>query len=120
MKTSNPCLKGLTVSALALICAVAAQSLAFTRSYNPPAVARAAVALAQYDDPYAEFRNARYSNAGLLNERDEIKIGAQLHREVTKKYPLTDVGLDRVDQRVFASGRSCLHHYRHAEAGQRQ
>src|SRR5262245_4768265 len=52
----------------------------------------------QYDDPYAEFRNASYSNAGLLNERDEIKLGAQLHREVTKKYNLTDVGLARVDR----------------------
>lgn len=52
----------------------------------------------QYDDPYAEFRNARYSNDGLLNERDEIKLGAQLHREVTKKFRLTDVGLARVDR----------------------
>ncbi len=52
----------------------------------------------QYDDPYSEFRNARYSNAGLLNERDEIKLGMQLHREVTKKYNLTDVGLTRVDR----------------------
>jgi hypothetical protein len=47
----------------------------------------------QYDDPYADFRNARYSNAGLLNEREEIKLGAQLHREVTKKYNLTNAGL---------------------------
>lgn len=54
--------------------------------------------LAQYDDPYSDFRNARYSNAGLLNERDEIKLGTQLHREVTKKYNLTDVGLTRVDR----------------------
>lgn len=52
----------------------------------------------QYDDPYADFRNARYSNFGLLNERDEIKLGAQLHREVTKKYNLTDIGLARVDR----------------------
>ena len=52
----------------------------------------------QYDDPYVEFRNARYSNAGLLNERDEIKLGMQLHREVTKKFNLTDVGLTRVDR----------------------
>jgi hypothetical protein len=48
----------------------------------------------QYDDPYSEFRNARYSNAGVLNERDEIKLGTQLHREVTKKYNLTDCGID--------------------------
>jgi predicted Zn-dependent protease len=52
----------------------------------------------QYDDPYVDFRNARYSNAGLLNERDEIKLGTQLHREVTKKYPLTDTGLARVER----------------------
>ena len=52
----------------------------------------------QYDDPYGEFRNARYSNAGLLNERDEIRLGTQLHRQVTKKYNLTDVGLARVDR----------------------
>ena len=52
----------------------------------------------QYDDPYADFRNARYSNAGLLNEREEIKLGTQLHREVTKKYPLTDTGLARIER----------------------
>ena len=52
----------------------------------------------QYDDPNADFRNARYSNAGLLNEREEIKLGVQLHREVTKKYNLTDTGLARVDR----------------------
>ena len=65
---------------------------------------------AQYDDPYAEFRNARYSNSGLLNERDEVKLGAQLHREVTKKFNLTDVGLARVER----LGQRC------ARAGQRQ
>ena len=52
----------------------------------------------QYDDPYSDFRNARYSNAGLLSEKDEIKLGAQLHREVTKKFNLTDTGLARVDR----------------------
>jgi predicted Zn-dependent protease len=64
----------------------------------------------QYDDPYSGFRNARYSNAGLLNERDEMKLGTQLHREVTKKFNLTDVGLARVDR----LGQRC------ARAGQRQ
>ena len=52
----------------------------------------------QYDDPYADFRNAKYSNAGLLNERDEVKLGTQLHREVTKKFNLTDAGIDRVER----------------------
>lgn len=53
---------------------------------------------AQFDDPYSDFRNARYSNSGLLSERDEIKLGMQLHREVTKKFSLTDIGLDRVER----------------------
>ncbi len=53
---------------------------------------------AQFDDPYSDFRNARYSNAGLLNERDEIKLGTQLHREVTKKFNLTNAGLDRTER----------------------
>ena len=58
------------------------------------------------DDPYAEFRSARYSNAGLLNERDEIRLGTELHREATKRFRLTDVGFARVDrlgQRVAAA-----------------
>jgi predicted Zn-dependent protease len=52
----------------------------------------------QFDDPYAEFRNARYSNAGLLNERDEIRLGQQLNREATKRFRFTNVGLARVDR----------------------
>jgi predicted Zn-dependent protease len=60
--------------------------------------ARSHLTPAQFDDPYSEFRNARYSNAGLLNERNELKLGTQLHRQVTKKYNLTDVGLDRVER----------------------
>src|SRR2546430_14879177 len=60
--------------------------------------AKSVVVVPQYDDPYSDFRNAKYTNAGLLNERDEIKLGAQLHREVTRKYNLTDVGLDRVER----------------------
>ncbi len=52
----------------------------------------------QFDDPYSDFRNVRYSNAGLLNERDELKLGTQLHRQVTKKYNLTDVGLERSER----------------------
>ena len=64
--------------------------------------------LAQFDDPYSDFRNARYSNAGLLSERDEIKLGMQLHREVTKKYSLTDAGLDRVDRIGQRCARSSL------------
>lgn len=79
-----------------------------TAAFNfPSPSAHAAI---QYDDPYADFRNVRYSNSGLLNERDEVKLGTQLHREVTKKFNLTDVGLARVDR----LGQHC------ARAGQRQ
>jgi predicted Zn-dependent protease len=74
----------------ALLPAIHANSLRISAPPIHPSV--------QYDDPYSEFRNARYSNNGLLNERDEIKLGTQLHREVTKKYNLTDVGLTRVDR----------------------
>src|SRR5712671_774870 len=100
MKRSNLRLSFLI--ALAVLCTTSAQSLTPVRSRNvvrPPANhERAATSFVQYDDPYSEFRSARYTNAGLLNERDEVKLGTQLHREVTKKYNLTDVGLDRVDR----------------------
>src|SRR5262245_32381017 len=62
----------------------------------------------QYDDPYADFRNVRYSNAGLLSESEELKLGAQLHREVTKKFNLTDAGLARVDRIGQRCARSSL------------
>jgi len=99
MKRSNPRLNGFAIIFSALVCATAAQSLVFTQSPNHSAPNRSPdVAFVQYDDPYSDFRNARYSNTGLLNERNEVKLGTQLHREVTKKYRLTDVGLDRVEK----------------------
>jgi predicted Zn-dependent protease len=99
MKRTNLRFNFLVATVAAVLCATTAQSLAPIQSHNLLANhARATTTLVQYDDPYSEFRNARYSNAGLLNERDELKLGTQLHREVTKKYNLTDVGLDRVDR----------------------
>lgn len=59
------------------------------------------------DDPYAEFRNTRYSNAGLINERDEAKLGQQLHLEVAKRYSLVSEGqvrANRIGQRVARTG----------------
>ena len=95
----------LLVSSLALLiyglaAATTAQSAASTQSSLSLSIedARNIPATVQYDDPYSEFRNVRYSNAGLLSERDEIRLGTQLHREVTRKYNLTDKGLDRVDR----------------------
>jgi predicted Zn-dependent protease len=78
---------------------VAALCVSTAHSITPSRIAIASSnEVAQFGDPYSDFRNARYTNAGLLNERDEIKLGTQLHRQVTKKYNLTDVGLDRVER----------------------
>ena len=78
----------------AATCLITSQVATAERS-SPPAKTSAA----QFGgDPYLDFRNVRYTNAGLLNERDEIKLGTQLHRQATKKFRLTDVGLDRVER----------------------
>ena len=82
------------VSIVLLLCAAQSRAL-FATGKN---LSRINLPTAQFDDPYADFRTVRYSNAGLLNERDEIKLGTQLHRQVTKKYNLTDVGLDRIER----------------------
>ena len=75
--------------------AAASQTNSATQFVTSPI---ASAPVAQYGDPYTNFRNVRYTNAGLLNERDEIKLGTQLHRQATKKFRLTDVGLDRVER----------------------
>jgi len=102
MKRTNLRFNFVAATLAAVFCATTAQSLIPIRSHillsAPENRARATTAFVQYDDPYSDFRNARYSNVGLLNERDEVKLGTQLHREVTKKYRLTDVGLDRVER----------------------
>ena len=85
----------LLLAAMALFTIALQSRSAFS---EPNAARHASIAAAQYDDPYSDFRNAKYTNSGLLSERDEIKLGTQLHREVTKKYNLTDVGLDRVER----------------------
>jgi predicted Zn-dependent protease len=102
MKKSNPRFNFLAATVAAVLCATTTQSLTPIQSSRIPTAAMAthsrSSTYVQYDDPYSEFRAARYSNSGLLNERDELKLGTQLHREVTKKYNLTDAGLDRVDR----------------------
>ncbi len=102
MKRTNLRFNFVAATLAAVLCATTAQSLIPIRSHillsAPANRARATTAFVQYDDPYSDFRNARYSNAALLNERDEVKLGTQLHREVTKKYRLTDAGLDRVER----------------------
>lgn len=102
MKRTNLYFNFVVATLAAVLCATTAQSLIPNKSRilssAPANHARATTAFVQLDDPYSDFRNTRYSNAGLLNERDEVKLGAQLHRAVTRKYRLTDVGLNRVER----------------------
>lgn len=54
--------------------------------------------VATFDDPYAEFRGAHYSNDGVLSERDEIELGRKLHAQVQKKFQVVAAGQDRVSR----------------------
>src|SRR5205085_12525170 len=49
-------------------------------------------------DPYEQFRGVRYTNAGLMSERDESRIGNQFHVEVSKHVQYTTAGQDRVNR----------------------
>jgi predicted Zn-dependent protease len=51
----------------------------------------------QLEDPYSEYRGVKYSNQGLVSERDESRLGAQLHAEVLKKFKLSTVGQTRLN-----------------------
>jgi predicted Zn-dependent protease len=50
------------------------------------------------DDPYAQFRGAKYSNDGLMTEADEIKLGNDLHVEFSKKYKYVTTGQERANR----------------------
>lgn len=66
-------------------------------------------------DPYAQFRNERYSNEGLLSERDEIELGNRLDVEVRKKVSITTEGqarVNRIGQRVARASRRPNLNYR--------
>ena len=59
-------------------------------------------------DPYAQFRGERYSNAGLLSERDEIELGNRLDVEVRKSVqvvPDSQARVNRIGQRVARTSR---------------
>ena len=49
-------------------------------------------------DPYWQFRNAQYSNEGLISERDEVRLGTQLNIEVSKKFKFASEGQERVNR----------------------
>lgn len=44
--------------------------------------------LAQDRNPYDKFRDRSYSNEGYLSEADEMKLGEQVHAEITKQVRL--------------------------------
>src|SRR5438128_5725084 len=101
MKQSSLRFMFFALLAAAALCTATVQSVALLRPAHDKTLvpARAATAsFIQFDDPYSDFRSARYSKAGLLSEGDECKLGMQLHRGVTKKFNLTNVGLDRVER----------------------
>jgi predicted Zn-dependent protease len=50
------------------------------------------------EDPYSEFRSAHYTNAGLLSERDEARLGDRLYEEVAKKYTIISAGQERANR----------------------
>ena len=49
-------------------------------------------------DPYWQFRGASYSNAGLMSEQDEIKLGNKLHAEFGKKFDIVSEGQARAER----------------------
>lgn len=52
-------------------------------------------------NPYDKFRTASYSNQGLYPERDEIRLGAELHRQLQQQETfVTDAGLTRYVQQL--------------------
>lgn len=60
------------------------------------------------DDPYAQFRNATYSNEGLMSEQDEIKLSDEIHKEIVKKYKIINEGQPRVNRIGQSVARSSL------------
>lgn len=49
-------------------------------------------------DPYWQFRNASYSNDGLMSERDEARLGNQLNVEVAKRFTIVSEGQERINR----------------------
>ena len=59
-------------------------------------------------DPYSQFRDENYTNTGLLSERDEIRLGNELHIEAAKKFKITSdsqARVNRIGQRVAQASR---------------
>lgn len=59
-------------------------------------------------DPYSQFRGERYSNDGLLAERDEVRLGNQLDIEIRKKVQIVTEGQERVNRIGNRVARSSL------------
>lgn len=60
-----------------------------------------AVLSTESKNPYDKFRTASYSNRGLYPEGDEIRLGAELHRQLQKQETfVTDPAITRYIQRL--------------------
>jgi predicted Zn-dependent protease len=54
-------------------------------------------------DPYSAFRQAKYTNEGLISEADEIRLATFIDKEVRKRYKVTATGqarLERIGQNI--------------------
>jgi predicted Zn-dependent protease len=49
-------------------------------------------------DPYWQFRNANYSNEGLMSEQDEMRLGGELNIEAGKRFKIVSLGQERVNR----------------------
>jgi predicted Zn-dependent protease len=49
-------------------------------------------------DPYWQFRDATYSNEGLMSEQEEMRLGSQLNIEFGKKFKIVTLGQERVNR----------------------
>ncbi|HEX8921417.1 MAG TPA: M48 family metalloprotease, partial [Pyrinomonadaceae bacterium] len=49
-------------------------------------------------DPYWQFRNATYSNQGLMSEQNEMRLGGELNLEARKRFQVVSQGQERVNR----------------------
>lgn len=59
-------------------------------------------------DPYWQFRDASYSNSGLMSEQDEVKLGNKLHEEFGRKFNIVTEGQARADRIGLRVARASL------------
>lgn len=51
-------------------------------------VSSAGITAHAFQNPYDKYRSKEYSNQGYISEADEVKLGEEVHAQVTKEYRL--------------------------------